>query len=848
MTILEASEKAGLEIPYSCRKGDCGTCMIKKVSGEVSFIEGVVLPNDGSHGDNILACISEPKSDLVCETSLHETEYKATVIQTISQTQDTQSFHLRVSNPDLFNFQPGQFVTVGQKIENKTNYRCYSISSSCLEKNYLEITVKKQEMGLISNYLFDHVQTGEVLSLKKPKGRFTLNLAGEEDLLLVGSGVGITPLISMIRSLADKKSSRKILLLYGCRTKEDIIFHGDLMDLQKNNPNFSMQIFLSQSELESGYRSGRIQESDILKGIDSFNEPISLFTCGPEALMDMAIGCAIKRGIPKSQYHQETFAQHRGKIHPHSIRLEQMHSIDIFKILSEQNLHDLQPYIFNRKFLPNEVIVREGDYGDSAFYILQGKARIYLEPLDLNQLGRKPQAKRSVWSRLKRLFFKNRHGYEYITAADIPVTLAHSYVDGFACDADGQTMHPYFLPGQVLNINGQPVKKGKYIAHGPGYLLGELSVLYRSKRSATVTCDPDSKIPLHMLEIKAQGLRFLSRNNPEVKQFIEDHFRQQSLEQFLKSTDLFIGCDAALIEQIIQEASLRSFKPHEVIQNERSEDNSFFVIVAGFVKLSKNLEGKELNFDYLEKGDFLGNSTSYHESNHFCSATAVNHVQVTFFNDSLIKKLWEIDLFKKKVNSTISHREQEIGNIQTRVSGLSLLNFGIENQLLNGESIMVINLDLCTRCDDCVQACADSHDGYPRFVREGEKIGNALFPHSCMHCKDPLCMVGCPSGALFRSSQKGEVLINLDTCVGCNLCVTNCIYDNIIPLPVAESVSQDGQVEYQKWNVKSEPVTKAMKCDLCVETGSPACVRACPTDALYRLSFDDIFKAQYDSN
>jgi ferredoxin-NADP reductase/Fe-S-cluster-containing dehydrogenase component/CRP-like cAMP-binding protein len=803
-----------------------------------------IQPNRETHGGKGVTYFSKPEPSSSDATSWQKTEFEAIVSQTISQTHDTQSYRFWVANPDFYNFQPGQFITVGQKIDNKVISRCYSISSSCFEKSFLEITVKKQDMGLLSNYFFEHIQTGEVLSLIKPKGQFTLNLEEKENLLLVGAGVGITPLISMIRSLSDQKSPRNIILLYGCRTSEDIIFYRDLMDLQNKNPNFSMQIYVSQTEVKSGYRPGRIQARDILQAIDSLNGSVSLYTCGPETLMDMAIRCAVDKNIPRSHYHKEGFNHHRGKTHPHSVRLDQVLSIDIFKNLSEQNFYDIQPYIVNRKFLPSEVVVREGDYGDSAFYILQGKARIYLEPLDLNQLGRKPQAKKSVWSRLKRLFSKNRQGYKYIIAGDVPVTLTHTSSEGYDCDADGQALRPHFIPGQVLNIKGQPVKKDKYIAHGPGYLLGELSVFYRSNRSATVICDPDSKTSLHMVEIKAQGLRMLSRNNPKVKQLIEDHFRQQSLERFLKSNDLFIGCDASLIEYIIQEATFHSFKPQEVIQNERNKEGSFFVIVAGFVKLSKNLEGKELNFDYLEKGDFLGNSSLSQESKNFCTAIAVNHVQVIFFSDSLMQKLWEVESFKEKVNSKTIHREEEFGNLQTKVSGLSLLNFGIENQLLNGESIMVINLDRCTHCDDCVQACADSHDGYPRFAREGKKIGNALFPHSCMHCKDPLCMVGCPSGALFRSSQKGEVLINLDTCVGCNLCVTNCIYENIVPLPVAQSVSLEGHVEYQRLNAQSEPVIKAMKCDLCVETGSPACVRACPTDALHRLSFGEIFKAQ----
>jgi Fe-S-cluster-containing dehydrogenase component len=181
--------------------------------------------------------------------------------------------------------------------------------------------------------------------------------------------------------------------------------------------------------------------------------------------------------------------------------------------------------------------------------------------------------------------------------------------------------------------------------------------------------------------------------------------------------------------------------------------------------------------------------------------------------------------------------------MELQVGSLSLLSFGVDHQLVNGQSIMVINLDRCTRCDDCVTACATAHDGYPRFAREGKKIGNIMFPHSCMHCVDPLCMDGCPSGALHRSEEKGEVLINLDTCVGCTMCETNCIYDNIVSLPIAEGVNPSGEIEYKSNTSNPKPILKAMKCDLCVETGDPACVRSCPHDAMKRLTFDEIFNS-----
>lgn len=198
------------------------------------------------------------------------------------------------------------------------------------------------------------------------------------------------------------------------------------------------------------------------------------------------------------------------------------------------------------------------------------------------------------------------------------------------------------------------------------------------------------------------------------------------------------------------------------------------------------------------------------------------------------------------IMKTVEARMKKMANIEEHIASLSLLSFGIENELPNGQSIMVINLDRCTRCDDCVKACADAHDGYPRFAREGRKIGNAMFPHACMHCIDPLCMDGCPSGALHRSKQHGEVLIDIDTCVGCTMCVTKCIYDNIVALPVAETVMMDADPVYQLNPANNKPVLKSMKCDLCVETGDPACVRSCPQDAMRRMSFNEILSPLTD--
>src|SRR5260370_42687579 len=97
--------------------------------------------------------------------------------------------------------------------------------------------------------------------------------------------------------------------------------------------------------------------------------------------------------------------------------------------------------------------------------------------------------------------------------------------------------------------------------------------------------------------------------------------------------------------------------------------------------------------------------------------------------------------------------------------------------LMEAQSLLVLDLEKCTRCDACVTACADSHDGVTRLVREGLRFENFLVATSCRQCRDPLCMVGCPVGAIRRRNSL-EVIIE-DWCIGCGLCSKNCPYGNI---------------------------------------------------------------------
>ena len=111
-----------------------------------------------------------------------------------------------------------------------------------------------------------------------------------------------------------------------------------------------------------------------------------------------------------------------------------------------------------------------------------------------------------------------------------------------------------------------------------------------------------------------------------------------------------------------------------------------------------------------------------------------------------------------------------------------------------------------------------------------------MIANACMHCIDPVCMIGCPTGAIGRDQETGVMRLNDLTCIGCSTCANSCPYDNI---RMAEIRDPSGAILLDEQT--QQPILKATKCDLCTDlAGGPACQRACPHDALVRIDLGNL--------
>ena len=497
-----------------------------------------------------------------------------------------------------------------------------------------------------------------------------------------------------------------------------------------------------------------------------------------------------------------------------------------------------------------DIIVREGDYGSSAFFILDGSALVALKKLPSSLLGRHQRKKQGWLATLLGGFNPSKFPEVRDYSSDIP----NPSIGTRGIDSDARVF---------LHDVPRVIGADESVELFPGEIFGEISALTRSPRSATVVANSDMRV----LEIRWQGFRELLNRHHALAQHVETLYRENSLRAHLRETDIFRDLPDDVMAELVASARFESFGDfrwnrefqstlkkdiaqrileEQIIAEEGQPSSDLILIRSGFARLSRKFGDGHQTIAYLGKGQMFGLREISHQwrtqANRpwSLSLRAVGYVDLLRIPAELIREQvlprLPDNLIPSPFPDSTSEDNQERRD-RSRAEGLQTdtLEFLVEQRLVNGTEAMVIDLDRCTRCDDCVRACASTHDNNPRFNRSGLTHDHYLFAQACMHCLDPVCMIGCPTGAIGRDSDTGNVTINDQTCIGCSTCANSCPYDNI---QMVEINAPNGlPIVDSKTGV---PIQKATKCDLCHDhLGGPACVRACPHDALFRVDLSD---------
>jgi Fe-S-cluster-containing dehydrogenase component/CRP-like cAMP-binding protein len=507
-----------------------------------------------------------------------------------------------------------------------------------------------------------------------------------------------------------------------------------------------------------------------------------------------------------------------------------------------------------RKYRKGEIIVRQGDYGTSAFLILSGTVRVVIQPdLPPALLGRREPEKKGLFRTLAQLWSGRRP----------PESFARAQLrqdSGVAARQSENEEVRVFLQDVPRVLDQHRTAE----MHA-GDFFGEIAALSRMPRTSSIFADSDAEL----LEIRWQGLRDLMKADDALRNHINQIYRERALASYLNAHPLFRHLSNEQLTQVAGQIEFATYGDYDwsgeykrlaqsgnvrpekepVVASEGDYPNGVVLLRAGFARLSQKFGSGERTLNYLGAGQYFGFREIVHNwrnpdapVNFQYTLRAIGYTHLLVVPTRVMEEVVLPSLPQKELPPPVSLEAETPAapaknpdaSLREKV-GADVLEFLTENRFFNGTATMAIDLDRCTRCDDCVRACASTHDNNPRFLRHGPSSGRLMIANACMHCADPVCMIGCPTGAIHRESFAGQVVINPVTCIGCKACYTNCPYDAIRMVDIQDEtgtpmVDQD-----------LRPIIKATKCDLCVENvGGPACERACPHGALARLNLNDL--------
>jgi CRP-like cAMP-binding protein/Fe-S-cluster-containing hydrogenase component 2 len=594
---------------------------------------------------------------------------------------------------------------------------------------------------------------------------------------------------------------------------------------------------------------------------------------------------------------------------------EQLAAIPDFAGINAKIWEKFPGAITRKEFRPGTILMREGEYGTTAFYILSGEIELFI-----NAPIQHVESHRASGGWLRKL------------------SKVSNYIKGVP-ESKANTPERTHIP---IDASVDLPMSNPIATVTAGDLIGELAALAALKqdklkrpkyypRSATARAKTDVVV----LEMLPNILNNVLYNAPKFKDKLNQNYRFRALDSHLRSVPMFRNLSREFLDYLRDRVELVDVKPDEVICRQGEIADSFYLIRMGFVKVSQVFPGGELVLTYLSRGSYFGEmgllppvfrvrarglkegtgiektissqpvvmgrapgsgdgtmtvpwddyisrehatlqvegkqlrvsrlgsgknpimfrdhpveSTLVSPGQSFvigettfevmeeplqtgkrtATCTAVDFVQLVRIKaDDFAKMMAEFPEVEEGITGVAQTRREMDLQVLGRVQQASLATF-LEQELMQGQNLLLLDLHKCTRCDECVKACVATHnDGVTRLIRDGLRFENFLVATSCRACMDPLCMTRCPVGAIRRKASL-DIVIE-DWCIGCSNCAIDCPYGNINITEVSEV--QDGK--------KAEPRPKAVVCDLCKDFPEPNCVRACPHDAAIRVEPKSFF-------
>ncbi len=320
-TILDAAFRQGIMLMHGCKEGQCSSCKSFLLDGDVDLdkYSTFALPDFEEEEGYTLLCRAHALSDLEIEL-LHYDEDRirsgtpivnaTTEVEAVEElTRDIRRLVLKVTDPEALEFSAGQYVDIGVP-GTEDEHRSFSMANAPGEPGRLEFMIKLYEGGRFSGLLENGngIAVGDELTCKGPFGMFTLRDSSPRRLVFIAGGAGMAPVLSLLRSMAEKGTERPATFYYGARTEDDLFALEEMERLEAELPDFKFVPALSEDEEGGGWEGEAGLITDVVDRLETDDlADVDAYLCGPPPMVDAAIALLERRGVPESHIYFDRF-------------------------------------------------------------------------------------------------------------------------------------------------------------------------------------------------------------------------------------------------------------------------------------------------------------------------------------------------------------------------------------------------------------------------------------------------------------------------------------------------------------------------------------------------------------
>jgi propane monooxygenase reductase subunit len=318
-TILRAAAEQGIMLMHGCKEGQCASCKSFILEGDDvdhDRYSTFALPDYEKEEGFTLLCRAHAYEDLTIELLNYDEEMihsglpiQEAVVEVVSNenvTHDMRHLIVRLIEPTSIKFFPGQYVDF--VVPGTEESRSFSMANtSSLESGQLEFVIKVYPDGLFSRFLDTEVKVGDRLDVTGPFGVFTLRDAPGSDLVFVGGGAGMAPILALLRTMADRGIDRKATFYYGARRKRDLCFEDELRKLENTLPAFRYVPALSEPDENDDWDGEVGLITDVLRRAEQNLARTDAYVCGPPPMVEAALELLPVLGVADKRIFYDKF-------------------------------------------------------------------------------------------------------------------------------------------------------------------------------------------------------------------------------------------------------------------------------------------------------------------------------------------------------------------------------------------------------------------------------------------------------------------------------------------------------------------------------------------------------------